>query len=267
MGRALLTLALAGALLAALAGACARAPALARTSSCVRCHGTHYAALGTCVECHRGEARATRPSVAHERLLRGDAAAWRMPGSPALAEGERLRDALGCRRCHVTGGRGNAWAIALDRVAWRRDQERLRASIEQPASFMPDFSLSPRQADRLIAVLLRDAERGSTEERYLVRFRDRPVDRAGAYVTYCGPCHRALTRSGPLGTGSSGPNLTGLLTPYYPSADGRAWDRERLARGVRNPRAGNRTAAMPPVRMRDDELSQVIETLAAPPPR
>ena len=53
----------------------------------------------------------------------------------------------------------------------------------------------------------------------------------------CGPCHRVLTeRWGGLGRGDAGPNLSGLLTSFYPKSfktDGE-WNAERLRRWLEN---------------------------------
>ncbi len=230
---------------------------------CLGCHATrHWAEAATCTGCHRGDARAARAGVAHTGLLRGPAAAWRLPHVGAVRDGEWLRDQLGCRRCHVTGGTGNPLAISLDAIVWRREQDDLRRSIQHPATFMPDFGLASWQVDRLIAVLLRDGQRAPREERYLVRFRAGDAPRAAnAFATRCGPCHRALTSEGPLGVGSAGPNLSGLLSGFYPSSDGRAWDRARLERWARNPRAEKPGTTMMPVALEPGELEAIARLL------
>ena len=242
------------------------APPAAR-AACAGCHTEHFREQGTCTGCHRGNPTSTRANLAHAGLLSRGAAAWGMPGAAAVAEGDRLRDRLGCRRCHVTGGRGNAYAISLDRVAWRRSQAQLRDAILSPATFMPDFSLTPRQADALIAVLLRDGERDGRESRYLVRFRDGRSNRPNGFAVQCGPCHRALTPEGALGTSASGPNLTGLLSGHYPDPDGRAWDEARLASWLRNPRGERPTSAMRPVTLNSAEWHDVLSALGPPPSR
>jgi cytochrome c2 len=234
---------------------------------CLRCHAPHHTRHGTCVACHRGHPRATREALAHHRLLRGAAAAWGMPDAPVLAEGERLRDASGCRRCHVTGDQGNPLAIALDDVVWKRDQDGLRGSILRPVSTMPDFGFTTEQADRLIAVLLRDAAGRPASRRYLVRFRTAPRERQHPFERLCGGCHRVLTPGGPLGGGTAGPDLSGLLTPYYPARGGRAWDRARLARWLEAPRREDPRTTMRPVRVTPAELDAIAPVLGAPPAR
>lgn len=204
----------------------------------------------------------TRKSLAHDRMLRGELAGWSMPASPVAEQGERLRARAGCRRCHVTGGAGNRLATVLDRVAWRRDPEQLRRSILQPVSTMPDFSFTPRQAGRLVAVLLRDADRAGTETRYQVRFRDERGDGPHPFQKHCGPCHRALTTLGPMGVGASGPDLSGLLTAHYPVTDGRRWDRERLGRWLRDPRRERPGTLMRPVEVPSEETDRLFDVLA-----
>jgi cytochrome c2 len=55
----------------------------------------------------------------------------------------------------------------------------------------------------------------------------------------CGSCHHALTeRLGALGTGNSGPNLSGLFSPYYPKSfkNGEDWTARNLEEWLKNPR-------------------------------
>jgi hypothetical protein len=261
--RALLTLALAG-LLGAILAFVSRGR---EATTCGGCHEPHYEKEGTCVGCHRGRPDTDRKELGHHRLLRGAAAAWGMPGALAVEEGARLRESSGCRRCHVSGGEGNAFAIALDDVVWKRDQAELRASILEPVSTMPDFGFTGGQADRMIAVLLRDARQRPAVERYLVRFRQGPPARPHPFERLCGPCHRALTAGGPMGVGASAADLSGLLTRHYPAGDGRRWDRARLERWLRNPRAERAQAIMPPVTVGAGELDAIVDVLSAQPGR
>lgn len=235
--------------------------------SCLGCHAPHRQADGACVACHRGNPGIDRKALAHHRLLRGAAAAWGIPGAAAVEDGARLRDAGGCRRCHVTGGKGNDLAISLDEVAWARDQDELRASILRPASAMPDFGFTQAQADRLIAVLLRDARSRPAAARYQIRFQRGASPGRHPFERHCGPCHRALTRGGPMGVSASGPDLSGLLTPHYPVAGGRTWDRARLERWLRNPRAERPQTIMPPVSVTEAELDAIVDRLRPDPRR
>ncbi len=248
------------ALTLALATLAPRAPGAA-TRGCLACHTSHLEERGTCVGCHRGSEASTRHNLAHEGLLAGAAAAWNVPGARAVREGERLREMLGCRRCHVTGGRGNTLAIGLDAIVWRRTPDELRASLLHPVTFMPDFALTRGQTDRLIAVLLRDGDRSARLERYAVRFRRERSTQRNVFAERCGGCHRALTPAGALGVGHNGPNLSGLLTEFYPSDDGRPWTRERLSRWLANPRAERPRTTMAPVRLQPGELDELVRLL------
>lgn len=234
--------------------------------SCTSCHESHFASHGACAACHRGNPTTRRLTLAHDRLLAGATAAWGMPGHPAPERGEWLREQLGCRRCHVSGGRGNALALSLDAAVWQRSQAQLRTALRSPASFMPDFALTDAQADTLIAVLLRDAKGTPGDASYLVRFRRGATERpAEVFTVRCGGCHRALTPTGALGSSDTGPNLSGLLTEYYPVSDGRAWSRERLERWLANPRTERPQSTMRPVTLQAGELDEIVRLLGAAP--
>lgn len=257
---------MAGLGLAAVAVATAATAPPTAVVGCLACHPSHYASDGGCVDCHRGDTRASRPALAHHRLLGGAAAAWGLPASPVLARAVALRDSLGCRRCHVTGGRGERLAIDLDSVVWARTQAELRQALMQPALAMPDFGLGAAEADTLVAVLLRDGDRFGGASRYQVRFRAGSEDSLQAFAKVCGGCHQALTRDGRQGVGTAGPNLSGLLGTFYPASPDSAWNRERLERWLRNPRAMRVGATMPPVTLKPGELDAVLRALTPPPP-
>lgn len=249
------------------ASACAAAAAAAAPPpvACLDCHAAHYVRLGACVDCHRGDPNATRPDLAHHRLLSGAAAAWALPGSPVLPRGQALRDSLGCRRCHVSGGRGEGLAIELDSVAWPRSQAELRQALVTPATAMPRFGLTPAQADTLIAALVRDADRHSGRRQYQVRFRAGSDDSLRAFARLCGPCHQALTPDGPQGDGVAGANLSGLLGAHYPVGSDDPWDRKRLERWLPNPRTLRVGTGMVPVAVKPEELEAILEALTPPP--
>jgi cytochrome c2 len=263
-------LALLAALLA-LAG-CVRAPRAGRAEGCLACHASHFAGGGTCADCHRGEPGAARKELAHARLLAGRAAEHASRGSAAVAEGERLIDALACRRCHTIGGEGNRLATDLDAVVWQREQAALVASITAPVENMPRFGLDAPQAEALVAALLRRGDRDRRDDAYRVHF-----DRAAAtlettvFERACGRCHRVLTPTGPLGTGDAGPNLSGLFTPFYPTTavGGRPWTAALLAEWTRNPRSSRPATTMPPAEpLAEGDFRRLVAELGGPsPPR
>jgi cytochrome c2 len=232
-------------------------------AGCTACHAVHYAAEGSCGDCHRGRATATRKELAHERLIRGRVAQFRLPAAAAPREGERLVDALACRRCHTIGGRGNRLATELDRVVWQREQDALAASIAEPVEGMPPFGLDAARAQSIVAFLLRGADPRATQESYRVHFERRASAPAGAFERLCGPCHRALTPAGLLGSGAAGPNLSGLFTPFYPrtARQDTAWTRQALVDWLRNPRAIRPGTTMPPVVLNEADLRQLLGEL------
>lgn len=228
-------------------------------SHCLDCHAAHYETAGDCVGCHSGDADAIRAAVAHHGLWRGAAAAWRGPDLTATDRGAVLRDSLACRRCHISGGQGAGRGIDLDEVVWRRSQEDLRTALLQPALGMPEFQLMEEQADTLIAVLLRDGNTQPGAESYQVFFRDVTTENKSVFGRLCGECHQVLGWSGPEGTAGGGPNLSGLLGPYYPQDEIGLWTRSRLEAWLRNPRAERAGATMPPVAVTASEMAELVE--------
>lgn len=241
----------------------ARSAAGAR-EGCGACHAPHYAEQGACEGCHRGNPAAARKALAHARLLTGRAAAHGLSGGAAVREGRALAESAACRRCHAISGSGNRLATKLDSVGWQREQAELLASITAPVENMPNFGFDRRQAEALIAFLLHGASVQALEGAYRVHFVRGSAAAPSLFDEKCGGCHRLLSGLGPQGTGTAGPNLSGLFTPFYPkTAPGeRAWTAEALARWTLNPRATRSTTTMPPVPLSVPELRQVTELFA-----
>jgi cytochrome c2 len=256
-----------------LAGGCVRPPPVAGgRTGCGSCHAPHHLREGTCQDCHRGDPGAEREELAHARLVAGRAAEHGLPGGLAPREGRRLVARLACRRCHVIGGEGNRLAADLDRVVWSREQGQLVASLLEPVDFMPAFGLDQAQAEAIVAYLLRRASREGGQDAYRVHFERHAEAGGSAFETHCGGCHRVITAAGPGGTGSDGPNLSGLFTRFYPpTAPGdRPWTEKALAEWLRNPRAARAHTTMGPVRVDEAELARLVGEMggtAAPAPR
>jgi mono/diheme cytochrome c family protein len=243
---------------------CVKAQSPARQQAgCGSCHAQHYVREGSCQECHRGNPAAERVELAHERLLTGRASAHRMLDGPVLREGRRLVEALACRRCHGIGGAGNRLATELDKVVWTREQAALVSSIREPVENMPRFGLDERQAEAIVAFLLRSGSRDRPQDSYRVHFTRGASAAPTVFERSCGGCHRFLGGAGPIGSGNTGPNLSGLLTAFYPkTAPGdRAWTEAALADWLRNPRASRHTTTMPPVALSADELRLITQQL------
>jgi len=234
---------------------------------CLGCHAAHYAEQGVCTACHRGNPASERKNIAHQQLIAGRYAAFTLGDTRLLRSGEHLIDQYACRRCHVIGGRGNRLSADLDRSVARKTPEAIGTSILQPVQNMPDFRVSKQQAILLVNALLSASARapaGDAGQRQIVHF-----DRSGTagkdvFSIKCGPCHLALTRrSGGLGQGDAGPNLSGLLSPYYPETfRGRdRWTERDLAEWLKNPRRIRPWARMRPVLLTEPEYRELVEIL------
>lgn len=240
----------------------ARSTAEAR-EGCGSCHAPHHTDAGACEDCHRGQPSAARKELAHARLLSGKAAEYGQRSGPAVSEGRKLVEAAACRRCHTIGGLGNHLATNLDGVVWKREQSELVTSITQPVENMPVFDFDRGQADAVIAFLLSGARPDTSDEAYRVQFARDASRTPSTFEDKCGGCHRLLTTLGPRGFGKRGPNLSGLLTSFYPrTAPGeRAWSEKTLIDWVANPRAARPNTIMPPVPLREADLQQVLESI------
>lgn len=230
---------------------------------CVSCHAPHYAGAGACDDCHRGQPSSARKELAHARLLSGRAAEHGLTNGPAVSEGRRLVEAAACRRCHTIDGKGNRLATNLDHVVWKREQPELTTSIMEPVENMPVFDFDRGQTEALIAFLLNRSRPDASDEAYRVQFARDAARAPSTFEGKCGGCHRLLTSLGPRGFGRRGPNLSGLLTPFYPrTAPGElAWSEKLLSDWVANPRALRRETVMPPVPLGETELQQVLKSL------
>ena len=143
------------------------------------------------------------------------------------------------------------------------------SSIREPVENMPKFGLDGAQAEAIVAFLLRSGSPEPPQDTYRVHFTRGGSALPTVFEMKCGGCHRFLGPAGPVGTGSAGPNLSGLFTPFYPptALGNRAWTAKALADWLRNPRASRPATTMPPVALGEDELRQVTAELGAPPSR
>lgn len=252
-------------LLALLLAACVgKAPG----EGCRSCHGPHYTERGSCVSCHRGNGRSVRRAIAHHRFIPADLAHFTIPGSPRVEEGKRLAERFGCRRCHTLGCRGTRLAADLDRLA-DDDPARLPGAIQRPVPFMPDFRFDGRQAADLVNAVMAFASAAplssGDELPLVIHFASPHRAKENLFEQKCGGCHRILTsREGALGSGDVAPNLSGLLTPFYPTPfkPGEPWTAERLGRWLDNPRTVRPVASMPPVRLSPEEKAQLTAILS-----
>lgn len=234
---------------------------------CLTCHPSHYAGQGVCTACHRGNPRSDRKNIAHQRLIAGRFARYTLGDVPEVREGKRLMEQLACRRCHVSAGRGNHLATDLDVSAGRKVPQELVASIRTPSQAMPDFRLPEEQLTTVVTAILSGAQGRTTGSRtapIVVHFDNTGNNNKDIFTRACGGCHRALTtRLGAIGSGDIGPNLSGLLSPWYPASygSGEIWTRTRLARWLKNPRTVRPWARMRPVVLTEGEQAELEKIL------
>jgi cytochrome c2 len=235
--------------------------------SCLRCHRPHYAERGSCTGCHKGDPRSDRPAIAHRDLIRGRYSWWAIPGAAPLSRGEKLAEQFACRRCHALAGRGNRLASDLDRVAAGSSPEQIGHTLKFPVLYMPQFRLSERQTVDLVTVILAAGAKAAPkrgESPQVVHFEDTKKRAENVFAQKCGPCHKALTAAeGALGRGDVGPNLSGLLTEFYPPTAHQEsrWTRDTLQKWLENPRALRPQTQMQPVRLRPEEFDQLLTLL------
>jgi cytochrome c2 len=239
--------------------------ALAAGVGCLHCHAAHHQQLGGCVDCHGGEERTRRKELAHHQLLPGALVHFRLPQSPVTEAGNRLLETFACRRCHISGGKGNRLASNLDHRAVLRPLE-LADAIRRPVDFMPDFQFSETDLVKLLNALLlgaRNAEPTGTETPRVVHFEGGAEQGENPFAKACGACHRLLTsRHGALGRGNAAPNLSGLFTEHYPASFGPEllpWTAERLKTWLENPRRQRPLAQMRPQRLNEEQLAGLLE--------
>lgn len=236
---------------------------------CRRCHPVHDPGEEDCTGCHRGNPDTARQDLAHFRLLRARFAAFTRPDSPTTEAGNQLLERLACRRCHQIGGTGDPLASDLDQRARTADPEALAEVLRRPVLQMPDFHLQEEQVVAVVNALLRfgrDASPPTEEVPLKVHFAPDGA-REDPFEKHCGGCHRVLTATGSgQGEGDTGPNLSGLLGPYYPptAPGGRRWTRDDLRRWLENPRQLRPDASMPPVPLEPAERDALLDRLRHP---
>ncbi|AJF05860.1 selenite/tellurite reduction operon c-type cytochrome lipoprotein ExtS [Geoalkalibacter subterraneus] len=246
-------------------------PAVADESvSCLRCHPVHYAERGSCVDCHRGDPRSSRPVIAHFGLIPADYSDFTLPESAVVKNGNKLLDEMACRRCHVIGGRGNRLATSLDQSVNLSDPLRLAEAIREPVLFMPDFHLpDPLLVEVVNALYAAGVGREVPAEQtpQVVHFEESDENEDNAFIKNCGACHRTLTTAlGGLGSGEVAPNLSGLLTPFFPPTykddSDDPWNRDRLKKWIDNPRKSRPLVRMAPVRLEEEDFSRLMDILS-----
>jgi len=239
----------------------------AAAPKCLQCHASHYAQLGTCTGCHRGDGRSDRTAIAHRDLIRAKYSWFAIAGATPVQRGEKLVESFTCRRCHILAGKGNRLAGNLDRLALNNAPGKIRDAIHTPALFMPDFRCDERQLTDLVNAILAGAAKGrpaTGETPQVVHFADPKRRTENIFEKKCGACHKLLTETrGALGKGDIGPNLSGLLTDFYPATlkYNARWHAAALKKWLKNPRKLRDVTPMQPVPLKKDEFDQLVATL------
>lgn len=234
---------------------------------CLSCHPAHHQQYGGCTDCHRGDIRSSRLNIAHFGLIAGRYAHFNLPNSPLVELGKQQLDLYACRRCHISGDKGNRLATNLDHIVTASSPASLIDAIRNPVQFMPDFHLTDTQFEVLINALYALAqkiEQSSEEVPQVVHFDDRVDMEENIFVKHCGGCHQILTSTlGGLGSGIVAPNLSGLLTEFYPKTadNGEAWNRENLKKWLKNPREIHPLTQMMPLSLDDEEFAKLLELI------
>jgi len=235
----------------------------AEEQACLECHPGHYSESGSCTDCHLGRADTIRKEIAHDRILTARFSAFTLPDSPVVKRGKKLMEQMACRRCHISGGKGNKYAANLDWSPQNSTAEELLNAVREPALFMPDFHFSEAQVVQLVNVIYANSrETGQPEEEIpvLIHFEAPQPGEKSVFEKECGSCHRMLTKhKGGLGGSYMGPNLSGLLTEFYPKTypEEKAWTVQRLKDWLTNPRKPLKNARMAPVNLNDKDWQQL----------
>lgn len=232
---------------------------------CLSCHAPHYTGRAACSDCHHGNPASARKNIAHSGLRAGKYVRFTLGDQGEKKERDGLLTQLACRRCHISDGRGNRLAVSLDGAVARKTARELVRSIRQPVAAMPDFGLNDAQITTVVNALFAGSVGRATgdDAPVKVHFRDAGNKSEDVFSKKCGSCHRILTaRLGALGTGTTGPDLSGLLSAFYPKSfrEGEGWSSRNLELWLINPRRIREWARMQPVELTGRELRE-LETL------
>jgi len=239
--------------------------------SCLNCHPRHYRELGSCVGCHGGDPRSERLRIAHHDLVAGRFSWHGITGSLPVLRGNKLLEGFACRRCHTTAGKGNRLASNLDRLPAGTTPADLFRSINSPALMMPGFRLEEGAATDLVNAILAGAGQSGRKGRetpQVVHFESAKAGSGNIFEKKCGGCHKMLTAAvGALGKGEIGPNLSGLLSEFYPAtaAGKKRWSAGSLEKWLDNPRQSRPLTQMRPVQLQKEERARLLVLLADAP--
>lgn len=232
---------------------------------CIQCHTDklHYVSRGACTLCHLGDGNTSRIDLAHNNILTSNYAFFLMKDSWQVFKGNYLIKHAACMRCHIIGDAGNILAANLNISAREKDIKTLNEAIRNPSIYMPQFNFSDKHITYIINTLLNHAfYRKKIEELgYLIVHFDRNVEEKNIFDENCGKCHKIILKEkGTLGEANRGPNLSGLFTDEFSSIrEVKKWDEKKLKKWIRNPRDIKKNALMPPISLKENEITDVVE--------
>lgn len=232
---------------------------------CVSCHinKIHYKSKGLCTLCHLGNAYTTRMDLAHKNILNGDYAYFLIKDNWKVFKGNDLIEKAACRRCHTIGNEGNNIAANLNESTREKDIKMLNDAIKNPFLFMPQYNFSKKQIVYILNALFNNAfySNGSNKGYTILHF-NRGIKGKNIFDEKCGMCHKMISKkSGPLGSGSRGPNLSGLFTyEFNPITEVKKWNEKKLREWIKNPRGIKKNALMPPIILKEEEIKEIIKT-------
>ncbi|MDY0189968.1 MAG: selenite/tellurite reduction operon c-type cytochrome lipoprotein ExtS [Desulfuromonas sp.] len=244
-------------------------------NSCIGCHSERLSvyvcnpaqvqeAQLRCVWCHRGNAATSRVDLAHNNLIGKEYAGYRLRESEVFNTGVTWIERLACRRCHVLNKQGNLLTTNLDQLLSRASIGEIESALAVPAFYMPIFALNDGVRQAVITqILAGGVEYAASQEDppRVVHFADK-LDHDSLFEKHCGACHIVLTgRKGGLGVGVQGPNLSGLLSKFYPAnaLNNQLWTAAGLSDWIKNPRKIRPLTTMPPLVLDDQVIKQLIE--------
>jgi cytochrome c2 len=247
----------------------------AAAQKCAKCHADicpapevrqtwDAAELEKCSTCHRGNPLTSRAKLAHTGMVLPRHSWYVDTGSEAVENGERALKTYACRRCHVVGEKGNDLATSLDSVAPRRSSLDLEESVREPAVFMPLFPLSDAELAAILTRVYAGGHAVSEAEasKPMVVYFTHAAAEEDLFSRECGACHRMLSHKyGGLGRDTIGPNLSGMGSEFYPETakDDKAWERDTLEDWIENPRKIRSLTTMPPQKIEDKDLKQILD--------
>jgi len=233
-------------------------------SRCLKCHRSHNESRGACIDCHRGNPRTERINIAHYRLIGSQYAHFNFPESLEVKGGHNLVEKFACRRCHRIAREGNTLAANLDLSLRKNLPQALADTIKNPAVYMPNFYFLETDITKLVNAILDSG--AAVESEYnqsprLIHFEEGKQNDENPFAKYCGTCHRVLSKAfGGLGRRNIGPNLSGLLTRFYPQnyKAKTSWNPSGLKQWLKNPRNIRPNTQMPPVGLNSDEFANIL---------